>query len=74
MTITKINRKVDELGSAWEEFKHLNDRRLSEIERKGSADALTVGHMNNMNNVIDAYKSKVEGLETTLRDAEESDR
>ena len=66
MTISTINRKVDQLGSAWEEFKKINERRLHEIERKGSADSLTVDQLNKINNVLDNYKSKVDGLETAF--------
>lgn len=66
MSITTINRKVDELGHNWEEFKKLNDRRLAEIERKGSADSLTTEHLNKINNVLDSCKSKIDGLETAF--------
>jgi HK97 family phage major capsid protein len=66
MTISTITRKVDGLGHAWEEFKKLNDRRLAEIERKGSADSLTNEHLSKINNVLDVYKSKVDGLETAF--------
>ncbi len=61
-----INRKVDELGNAWEEFKKVNDRRLNEIERKGSADALTNEHLFKINNVIDNFKSRLDGFETVM--------
>jgi HK97 family phage major capsid protein len=66
MTISTITRKVDKLGSAWEEFKSVNDRRLKEIEKKGSADALTNEHLNKLNNVIDNYKSRLDNLETAF--------
>ena len=66
MTISKITRKVDELGTAWEDFKKINDRRLQEIERKGSADALTIEQLNKVNNVLDGYKSRLDNLETAM--------
>ena len=66
MTISNITRKVDKLGSAWEEFKSVNDRRLKEIEKKGVADALTVEQLNKINNVIDSQKSRIDQLETAF--------
>lgn len=66
MTISTINRKVDELGHSWEEFKKLNDRRLAEIERKGVADSLTLEQINKINNVLDAHKSKLDNIETAF--------
>jgi HK97 family phage major capsid protein len=66
MTISTITRKVDELGNAWEDFKKLNDRRLNEIEKKGSADGLTIEHLHKINNALDNYKSRVDGLELVL--------
>ncbi|MDX1949585.1 MAG: phage major capsid protein [Rickettsiales bacterium] len=61
-----INRKVDDLGHAWEEFKKINDRRLNEIERKGSADSLTNDHLSKISNVIDNFKSRLDGVETII--------
>ena len=40
MSISEITERVSHLGSAWEQFKQVNDNRLREIERKGSADGL----------------------------------
>ncbi len=66
MSISTITRKVDELGSAWDDFKKLNERRLQEIEKKGSADSLTTNHINKLNNVIDEFKNRLDGVETVL--------
>ncbi|HCR86347.1 MAG TPA: phage major capsid protein [Alphaproteobacteria bacterium] len=66
MSISTITRKVDDLGNAWEQFKELNDRRLREIEKKGSADAVTIDHLNKINNALDNYKSRVDSLEVVL--------
>lgn len=66
MSISTITRKVDELGSAWDDFKKLNERRLQEIEKKGSADSLTVNHLNKINGAIDEFKNRLDGVETVL--------
>ncbi len=66
MTISKITRKVDQLGSAWSEFKSINDKRLSEVEKKGHATALTLESLNKVNNALDVYKSRLDGIETAI--------
>lgn len=66
MSLTRITKQVEALGSTWEQFKAMNERRLAEIERKGSADPLTVDQMNKMNVALDAYKDKLNKFETVL--------
>ena len=66
MSISRITKQVDQLGSAWEQFKAVNDRRLNEIEKKGAADAVTVDHLNKINHVMDGYKARVDQLETAF--------
>ncbi len=61
-----MTRKVDQLGNAWEDFKKLNDKRLADIEKKGSADAVTLDQMSKINNALDSYKSRMDALETTM--------
>jgi len=64
MTISQLTKKMDGLGRTWEEFKSINDRRLEEIEKKGSADALTMEQLGRMNSSIDSQKSRISSLET----------
>ena len=53
MSITEITNKVNQLANHWEQFKSLNERRLAEIEKKGSADSLTVSSLEKLGNAID---------------------
>lgn len=64
MSITEITENVNKLGNAWEQFKHVNDARLSEIEKKGHADPLYTEHLNKINAAIDNGKSRIDRLET----------
>ncbi len=64
MTISEITERVSHLGHAWEEFKHVNDARLREIETKGSADGLYNEHLNNISRALDGYKSRLDTIET----------
>lgn len=64
--MNRINKRVDELGYAWEEFKSVNDRRLKEIETKGSADVLTTEHVSRINNALSEYKERIDSIETSF--------
>lgn len=64
MTIQEVTDGMYALGNAWEQFKQVNDTRLSEIERKGSADSLHDGHLKKINDALDQYKSRLDRIET----------
>lgn len=64
MSISDITERVSHLGNAWEQFKQVNDNRLREIERKGSADGLYNEHLNNISTALDNYKSRLDQIET----------
>lgn len=66
MNLSEITDRVNRLGSAWEEFKSVNDRRLREIESKGRADPLTTQQLNTISDALDQYKSRVDRVETAL--------
>lgn len=66
MSISDITERVTHMGRAWEEFKHVNDQRLREIERKGSADGLYDEHLNNISRALDSYKSRLDNMETVV--------
>jgi HK97 family phage major capsid protein len=64
MSINEITDKVNTLGSAWEQFKKVNDTRLREIEKKGNADPLLVEHLSRIGNVLDNQKTRLDMMET----------
>jgi len=66
MSLTEVTNRVHALGNAWEQFKQVNDRRLNELEKKGSADPLHLDQLSKINNVIDGYKQRLEGVETAM--------
>lgn len=63
MTINEIKSKVGELNSAWEEFKHTNNKRLEELEHKGSVDPMLQNKLDRLNEVMDSTNKKLEMLE-----------
>lgn len=66
MSLTEITAKLNELASHWEQFKVVNDRRLKEIEQRGTPDPLTSEQVRKLNSVLDGYKDNIERLETAL--------
>ena len=66
MSINEVTKRVNSLGSAWEQFKSVNDRRLAEVERKGSADPLTLEQLSKINYALDGYKDRLNYVETAL--------
>ena len=64
MTISEIADKVNTLGSAWDNFKKVNDARLREIERKGSADPLLTEQLTKISTVLDNQKRRLDEMET----------
>lgn len=64
MTIQEVTENMHLLGNAWEQFKHVNDARLGELERKGHADPLYSAHLDKINSAIDHQKSRLDKLET----------
>ena len=64
MSITEITDRVTALGHAWEQFKHINDERLREIERKGNADPLYNEHLGRISSALDQYKHRLDQIET----------
>ena len=51
---------VNELMGAFEEFKRTNDGRLHELERRGSADALTEDKVARLNQALDGAKAAID--------------
>ncbi len=64
MSIQEVTEGMYALGNAWEQFKHVNENRLSEIERKGHADPLHDAHLKKINDALDHYKSRLDRIET----------
>jgi HK97 family phage major capsid protein len=49
-----------EFSAAFEEFKHTNDQRLGEIEKRGTADGLLEGKLDRLNAVLDGHKAAID--------------
>src|SRR3954466_15197118 len=51
---------ITQLMGAFEEFKRTNDGRMQELERRGSADALTEDKVARLNQALDGAKAAID--------------
>jgi HK97 family phage major capsid protein len=66
MSNNEIKARVDQLGSAWEQFKQVNERRLTEVEKKGVSDPLTDNHLANLNRELSEQKERMAKMEAAF--------
>ena len=73
---TEVKAAVDALGHAFEEFKKANDQKLTEIEKKGVADPVTLDKVEKINAEVSRLQGEVKAagdradrLETAFRRA-----
>ncbi len=57
---TGAETMLGEFMTAFEEFKRSNDTRLGELEKRGSADALTEDKVNRLNTALDNAKAAID--------------
>lgn len=65
--MSEVRSATETLARAFEEYKGVNDQRLSEIERKGSADVLLNEKLGRMDNTINRLQDDVTNVKTVLR-------
>ncbi len=54
---SSVDGMFNEFMSAFEEFKHTNDERLSDLEKRGSSDVIVSDKLSRLNAAIDEQKS-----------------
>lgn len=64
MSLRELTDHVHTIGNAWEQFKQVNDSRLKDLERKGSADPLYLEHLSKISQTLDNQKSRMDRIET----------
>jgi HK97 family phage major capsid protein len=65
--MNEVHDASETLARAFEEYKSANDLRLTEIERRGSADVLVDEKLSRMDRVIDKLQNDVTSVKTALR-------
>jgi HK97 family phage major capsid protein len=66
MQISEISDRLNNLASAWEHYKQINDQRLGEIEKKGQADPLLNDQLNKINHDLDQYQNRIDTIEAAV--------
>ncbi|MEQ9115721.1 MAG: phage major capsid protein [Rickettsiales bacterium] len=66
MQISELNNKVNQISKTWEEFKQVNDRKLAEIEKKGSTDPLNEEQLRKINDSISEQKQRLNKMEALV--------
>lgn len=65
MSFQELSKKIEELGKLNEQFRQLTDRRLDEIEHRGSVDPLTTQHIDKINIQLDACQGEIDRLKAS---------
>ncbi len=64
--VSEVRAAGTMLAEAFEQYKAVNDQRLSEIERRGSADVLLNEQLGRMDNSINTLQDQVTGIKTAM--------
>lgn len=64
--ISEVHSATDTLARAFEEYKSVNDQRLSDIERHGSADVLHDEQLSRMDTSINRLQGEISTLKTSM--------
>lgn len=65
--MSEVRAATETLGRAFEEYKSINDRRLADIERRGSGDVLDNDQLGRMDQSINKLQDDITSLKTSLR-------
>lgn len=65
-TNSQLTGVINKLASDYSQFKVVNDRRINELEKKGSADPLTLNQLDTLNSKISCYEKEIAQLKSAL--------
>ena len=65
--MNEVQSATETLARAFEEYKGVNDMRLADIERRGSADVLLSEQLSRMDQAMNKLQDDVSGVKTALR-------
>ncbi|MBV8061580.1 MAG: phage major capsid protein [Alphaproteobacteria bacterium] len=65
--VSEVRSASETLARAFEEYKSVNDRRLEEIERRGSADVLLSEKLSRMDNSINNMQDDITNVKAAMR-------
>lgn len=65
--VSEVRSASETLARAFEEYKSVNDRRLEEIERRGSSDVLLSEKLSRMDGSINKLQDDITGVKAAMR-------
>jgi len=65
--VNEVRSATETLARAFEEYKSVNDQRLADVERRGSADVLLDEKLSRMDNSINRVQDDITSMKTALR-------
>lgn len=63
----EVKEKIDKLCSTVAEMQKANDKRLAELEKKGSSDAVLNDHVQKANDAIDKMQEEIKSLQVAMQ-------
>ena len=70
--MNEVRSATETLARAFEEYKHVNDQRLHDIERRGGADVLLDEKLGRMDQTINNLQDDITSVKTALRRPQKS--
>src|SRR4051812_25331582 len=65
--LSEVRNATDGLARTFEDYKSVNDQRLAELERRGSADVLLDDKLSRMDQHINRLQDDVSSVKTAMR-------
>lgn len=65
--MSEMEKKVDSLGRAWEEYKATNDARLEEVKKLGSESAETKAKLAKIDGALDTFEKALQEIEKAAK-------
>ena len=63
---TEITEQMHKMAHAWEHFKGVYDKRLREVEKKGTADPLTQAQLERVHDSLSHYEQRLASMEACV--------
>ena len=65
--MNEVHAATDTLARAFEEYKSVNDQRLADVDRRGSADVVLTDKLGRMDQALGKLQDDVSSVKTVLR-------
>jgi HK97 family phage major capsid protein len=67
MELKELNESIEGMGKAFEQFKTANDKRLDQLEKRGTVDPLVTETLEKLNKEMDTHQDTIDKIEVTMK-------